>query len=103
MRRAKIHRISIAFAAACVVLAASASFAENPPAGKQDPIYQGDGNDFIRDAGGSDGEGRSKPGLIKPGKPGGDVVVVPEPGTIALLGLGLASLAVARRKKNKAS
>jgi hypothetical protein len=32
---------------------------------------------------------------------GDDVVVVPEPGTLALLGLGVASVAAARRRRQK--
>ncbi len=43
--------------------------------------------------------GARVPDNLGEGGRGDDVVVVPEPGTLALLGMGIASVAIARRKR----
>lgn len=47
-----------------------------------------------------DSKKKRRPGTGAGINPGGDGVIVPEPGTIALLGLGIAGLSLARARKN---
>ena len=61
-----------------------------------DPTYSGG------PGGSGSGNGGSSGGGIGGGSNGGGGAVVPEPGTIALLGLGLSALRVARRRQRAA-
>jgi len=73
----------VASALACFSLAFAAGAGARTYVKKYDPSAPPDDNDL--------------PALV--GQGGDDNVVVPEPGTMALLGMGLAGLAAARRRR----
>jgi hypothetical protein len=105
MRRSTTQgsKLLIALAVPLLLLASGPAFADKLIEDKNQPDVPG--GDYINNVnggsgGGEDlakGKGRRTTG---PGR-GGDNVVVPEPGTIALLGLGLAGLGLAKRRRAK--
>lgn len=99
----RLHPVLLASIVLSLAFGANTAFADKKI---EDQANPNPGGDYIREPG-SGGQGGDLGGLSKshprrhPGGNGGngDNVVVPEPGTIALIGLGLAGMGLARRRK----